>query len=862
MGSGVFTFFNFFVNRLRLSKPWRYKIPVLITVFYLVLIIGDNKCNSPIITFLSSLFIVVGVAGIGYLTNDLGDVEKDRLISKPNAAAQLNKGSIVLSFVFFLALAILPWHYLPFNYKSICLLCFQLFLFFIYAFKPFRLKERGFLGIITDALYAHTVPALLAAYTYFMVVETPKNSFWWFVLFLCPWQFFLGARNILLHQIADYDNDLQSGTKTFVTGKGVALAQKLCRYFFVAEVVFFIALTLFLSRFNTFFFIGPIVYWGVMLFKKRKVLKRLSDKEIMYVFFDDLYLDWVPFFALLVLINGELVFAVIPVLHLLLFRNRIKAYVMGSSIYKKVINSFSHLFSAGSSQYYDLGKQLIVFAIYLVLFIASYFYFNFTHDEQLFLSRALVALIVFHVILVIVFQFNSISGIVKKFIYEGESPVNLAIFRIFIFLLLTGHFFYISETQSNWSFLQDNQRVELPYMNWLLSALPVSPQLFKISCYSAGIFSFLVAIGLFTRWASLALVPFAFYSLGVPMFFGKISHYHIMFWIPLIVCFSPLSDALSIDNLISKKKPDGNSVRSLSYAIPFKFIWISLAIIYFFAGIHKLWESGLTWALGESMINQIRWEWIENYDTIPVLRIDHYPALAKAAGILVIVFECIYPILIFTKRLRLVAFIGAFILHLSIGYFMNIDFVFLRLVSLSYIDWSSVISYFKRKSNNLNPGSLQYTNLSLTGRDKISIYISSVLVILNLFCSTFKIHSYPFSSYPTYSALVKPEIDILVMEPVNSDITYLKIMNLAKARNFRWENIRRLEQGIADKHSRKDTVDLHKELINYWHIWRSNFDELKQIEKVKFYIKSYPIEPEKRNVILDSVYLGEILIQP
>lgn len=856
-------FFDFFANRLRLSKPWRFKIPVLITIFYLVLIIGDKNCYSPLVSFLSSLFIVIGVSGIGYLTNDLGDIEKDRLISKPNAATQLNNFEVGFIFIFFLALAILPWQYLPFNYKSVCLLCFEFLLFFMYAFKPFRLKEKGFLGVVTDALYAHTVPALLAAYTYFMVVETPKNSFWWFILLLCPWQFFLGLRNILLHQMADNENDLQSATKTFVTEKGLYKAKKLSRYFLFAEMLFFMALITFLSRYAMLFFIGPVIYWIVMLYRKRESLRNLSLKETMYLFFDELYLDWLPVFALLFILDWQpFSFIVIPLLHAFLFRSRIKHCITNSSLYRRAKYRFDIFFQSESPFGYYLLKQILVFGIYLCGFIACYFVFSFSSDEQLYLSRLLVCIFLFHVILVIYFKYETIKGIISNFIYEKGSAVNLGIFRIIMFLILSGHFLNMPDTQTSWSFLPDEQRVELPYMNWLLSALPVSPQLFKFSCYSAGILSVFVTIGLFARWASVALIPFAFYAIGVPMFYGKISHYHALLWVPLIMCFSPLSDALSIDRLLKGRTSGKRPTESLSYAIPFKFIWIMLAIIYFFAGVHKLWESGLEWALGDSMIDQIRWEWVENYDKVPAFRIDHYPVLAKVGGVLVIVFECLYPLLIFHRRARLMAVLGAFILHISIGYFMNIDFVYLRYISLTYIDWNGMFGYFKKKLNDTSFESVNFTTYTLTRRERIGIFVCSTLVILNFLCSTFRIHTYPFSSYPTYSALAKPKIDILVMEPVDSDVNYKKMMQLAKSTNFRWENLRRLEQDIADRYLQSDTINLNNELNNYWRIWRSNFDELKQIKKVKFYIKSYSIEPEKRNLPLDSIYLKEVLIQP
>jgi hypothetical protein len=51
------------------------------------------------------------------------------------------------------------------------------------------------------------------------------------------------------------------------------------------------------------------------------------------------------------------------------------------------------------------------------------------------------------------------------------------------------------------------------------------------------------------------------------------------------------------------------SVRS-AYSVPIRWIWVHMGIIYFFAGIFKLWNSGFDWALSASMINQIQTEWV------------------------------------------------------------------------------------------------------------------------------------------------------------------------------------------------------------------------------------------------------------
>src|SRR5262249_57433548 len=110
----------------------------------------------------------------------------------------------------FLPVALLPWLYLPLHWENGSLLGFELLLFVLYAFPPFRLKERGMLGLFADALYAHAIPAVLAVMTFSLMANRAYDHLTWFVLALGLWQFFLGVRNIVLHQLKDFDGDTRS----------------------------------------------------------------------------------------------------------------------------------------------------------------------------------------------------------------------------------------------------------------------------------------------------------------------------------------------------------------------------------------------------------------------------------------------------------------------------------------------------------------------------------------------------------------------------------------------------------------------------------------------------------------------------
>ena len=322
-------FLFFFVKRLRLSSPWKFKVPILISVPYYVFLLSNYNGYSSFAFVLASLVIIIGVAAIGYLTNDLGDREKDKLINKDNSTTYLSSISVVLLIIFFLGLVIMPWYFLKFNRVSIVLLVFQLFLFYAYAFKPFRLKEKGFFGIITDSFYAHVLPAILASYTFCLVVIFDLKKYIPFIVLLGTWQLMLGVRNILFHQLKDFDNDINSKTYTFVTQYGFYRTETFIKKIILPlEIVFFIIFVVYVSFYYPLFFLFLFMYWVYKLYSEKHNLKNFNYRDFSYKFLDDLYIQWVPLCVLILLCINSAMYIPILVLHVLLFRSEAKTFLI------------------------------------------------------------------------------------------------------------------------------------------------------------------------------------------------------------------------------------------------------------------------------------------------------------------------------------------------------------------------------------------------------------------------------------------------------------------------------------------------------------------------------------------------------
>lgn len=337
--SRINQFLFFFHKKLRLSNPWNFKAPFLVTVPYLVLLLAGDYVPNTLQLMLAAVTVIVGVAGIGYLTNDLGDREKDRRIGKENATEGLALPAILALFLLFITLLLAPWFVLPFSKLSCALLGLELFLFFAYAFPPFRLKERGILGILADSFYAHLIPALLAAHTFQLAAQSNQRTYVYLLVFLCSWQLVLGIRNILFHQLKDLEQDKHSGTVTFVGAFGSIKTEKyLTTLILPLELLLFIGLISYITYAGIYVLpiLACLLYWLINFVSRRHEMKEMGYRKLVYIFFDDLYCLWLPLFVLIALCLKSIYFLPVLAFHFLLFRNGAK---------NKLISVFNRYFS-------------------------------------------------------------------------------------------------------------------------------------------------------------------------------------------------------------------------------------------------------------------------------------------------------------------------------------------------------------------------------------------------------------------------------------------------------------------------------------------------------------------------------------
>lgn len=309
---------------LRLHRPWSFKAPFLISIPYFVIHVAGLDIAAATAAILASAVTILGIAGVAYLLNDFADREADLLGGKPNFFNGRSLWAALSLALACVALAVVPWlTVLPLTRRTAPWLGLELLLFAIYALPPLRLKDRGVLGMLTDSLYAHAVPAVLAALTIAEIGKVPDAVLLPYLTVLASWQFVLGLRNILLHQLLDREQDEVAGTRTWVTQVGAERGERLLRRLVApAELTLYLAWIVLVAREVSIFLPGLLLFllftsWVIRVRWKQALPGDLRSFLFNYV--DDFCCEWVPLLLLIQLAVDSPPFLAFLGLHLLLF---------------------------------------------------------------------------------------------------------------------------------------------------------------------------------------------------------------------------------------------------------------------------------------------------------------------------------------------------------------------------------------------------------------------------------------------------------------------------------------------------------------------------------------------------------------
>lgn len=254
----------------RLSSFALYNL-LLFGNFILVLVIKFDLYNNnfPLAAlYLSIAYLLTGIGA--YFFNDLMDVKSDIKVKKISLMQIVDK-KIVIAIVFVLWFAGY-WLVNLITPKIVIYYVLQLTFILFYSIPIIRLKEKGILGVIVDAGYAHIIPIIMLLALANSFIE--MNII--FAIILIAIAFFTGMRDILIHQMNDLENDRKSGTVTFASTNFI-LTSKLIWAFEIGIVVALFLLVINLGFYNykglcLIMFLSLSAYYIVSYSKKVNVL--------------------------------------------------------------------------------------------------------------------------------------------------------------------------------------------------------------------------------------------------------------------------------------------------------------------------------------------------------------------------------------------------------------------------------------------------------------------------------------------------------------------------------------------------------------------------------------------------------------
>lgn len=498
--------------------------------------------------------------------------------------------------------------------------------------------------------------------------------------------------------------------------------------------------------------------------------------------------------------------------------------------------------------------QISIFIVAVIsYFLVQRFYVEVEQFSiQLFISRTYVLVAIATFLMFFYINFEFFTSKINHFLFSSASPYNLAVYRILFFFILV--YYYLIYGFHHIQYVESKPREALPFIGWLIDSLPITKDIFFYACVIGLISCVFLICGLFTRIFLIINAVIIFYVISVPNFYGKLWHSQLPIWISWFLLFAPVSDVFSLDKLWFKKNE--LSVKSPNYNFPIKIIWLQFGLIYFWSGFYKLWDVGFEWALGQSMINQVRLEWFEHFDKIPFLRIDNYPTMLHIGGLAVILFELVFLFFLFHNKLKHVSIIGGLIMHNTIGVFMYISFALLQIQYIVFLNFEKVFIWYKKQV----PSFSYHTNIA---EDKNNLnrkmFISSCFIVgMNFIFGMAKISSFPFSIYPTYSELIGPEKEYLHFEIKDPELSTIVVTELGKKNDFRWEDFTRLEYSIIRNYNETGVADTVK-VYRQWSWWANAIPQLKSADSVDVFIYRRSLNPDSAEVILKKEYLMRIL---
>lgn len=273
---------------------------------------------------------------------------------------------------------------------------------------------------------------------------------------------------------------------------------------------------------------------------------------------------------------------------------------------------------------------------------------------------------------------TTIRRLIDDALWGAESPARLAFARRALAVLIAfrvgiGPYDALAE-------LPDALFVPVPILAWLSSMPPrfliVAVQIVVVIAAIAPTFRRYPRASFAVAWTGYLFVAALWGSRG------KVVHNDLL----LLWAAAPFLAAPPVENQIEREP-------SRATGWPIRVSIVVIALIYFFAGYHKLRRSGPSWVYGENM------EWVMLWG--PAYGAPGWKAVtdwvgsnalaARMSAAFIIGLELIFPLAIWHRRIRPLIALAAVVLHAGTWVLLGLDYwAWAATVAIVLIDWPAL----------------------------------------------------------------------------------------------------------------------------------------------------------------------------
>jgi hypothetical protein len=231
---------------------------------------------------------------------------------------------------------------------------------------------------------------------------------------------------------------------------------------------------------------------------------------------------------------------------------------------------------------------------------------------------------------------------------------------------------------------------------WSLYDAVMTPRgMFAFMCATA-LSLLLSTVGLWTPVTTKTSALLVLFYQGLLRNLGHFNHDEILgVYYLIVLAFAPCGDGFSVDSLLRRVRP---RLSQLAYGYPILLMRVLMAWVYFSSALTKLRFSGARYFDSDTLPNLAVQHSLDNlHDTQFRYAFDllEHRAYTTPLVALVIAWELLFPLAIFSKRARWWLLGFGVVFHVSTLFLMNIFFPHLLALYLVFVDWRAVAARLK-----------------------------------------------------------------------------------------------------------------------------------------------------------------------